>query len=179
VSEGGGFGVAAGAVLAMGRAQADAAAQARERGHLFESMHQVPIGPIQVPIVATNGAYQMADLLSPKAGFMWCIRRLAVSGFSAGSVTIYKNGSVVGGAYTGGGEPMLGPLAAGVTNIGRSEQLLDQNDQLIIVCTGITLSAGFGGMQVNGAADCFQSRRGLAQDPSPGQLGTVGRHVID
>ena len=36
---------------------------------LFEALHQVPIGAIQVPITAGSGAYQMPDLLSPKAGY--------------------------------------------------------------------------------------------------------------
>ena len=157
MSEGGGFGVAAGAVLAMGRQLAggrDAEGQARARA--FERLHQVPIGAVQVPLTAGAGAYQMADLLSPKAGFMWGVRRLTASGVTAGTVVAYKNGSVVGGVYTGGGEPVVPFAAAGTETIGRGEVILDQNDQLVIVCTGITLAAGFAGVQINGAADCFE-----------------------
>lgn len=157
-SEGGGFGVAAGAVLAMGRRSAAGMMKDGDehRARLMEQLHQVPIGAIQVPITTGAGTYQMADLLSPKAGYMWGIRRITASGYSAGSVVVYKNGSVVGGTYTGGGEPIAPFSAAATLTIGRGEALLDQNDQLIIVCTGITLSTGFAGVQINGAADCFE-----------------------
>jgi hypothetical protein len=132
------------------------ASQQHRRERLFEQLHQVPIGAIQVPITAGAGAYQMADQLSPKAGYMWSIRRLTASGYTAGTVIAYKNGSVVGGAYTGGGDPMLPFASAGTFTFGRGEVLLDQNDQLILVCTGITLASGYGGVQLNGAADNFE-----------------------
>lgn len=156
MNDGGGFGVAAGAVLAMGRAQSGRQAEGQQRNRAWEQLHQVPIGAVQVPITAGAGAYQMADLLSPKAGFMWGIRRITASGYTAGSVVVYKNGSVVGGVYTGGGEPIAPFAAAATLTIGRGEAILDQMDQLVIVCTGITLSAGFAGVQINGAADCFE-----------------------
>lgn len=155
MTEGGGFGVAAAAVLQMSR-QARPATEDRARARLFEQLHQVPIGAVQVPLTAGAGAYQMADLLSPKAGYMWGVRRITASGYTAGSVVVYKNGAVVGGAYTGGGEPIAPFAAAATLTIGRGEAILDQNDQLIIVCTGITLAAGFAGVQINGAADCFE-----------------------
>jgi hypothetical protein len=157
MSEGGGFGVAAAAVLEMGRAQAggrDPDGDARAR--LFQQLHQIPLGAIQVPLVAGAGAYQMNDLLMPKAGYMWSIRRISASGYTAGSVTVYKGGAVVGGTYTGGGDPIAPFAQAGTSTIGRGEGLLDVGDALIVVCTGITLSAGFAGVQINGSADCFE-----------------------
>jgi hypothetical protein len=156
VSNGGGFGIAAGAVLQMTTRASEARSRQRATGRLFEMLHQVPVGAVQVPITAGAGAFQMPDLLSPKAGYMWSLRRLTASGFSAGTVVVYKNGSVVGGVYTGGGDPVAPFAAAGSLTIGHSEILLDQNDQLVIVCAGITLSTGFAGVQVNGAADCFE-----------------------
>jgi hypothetical protein len=154
-----GFGVAAGAVATMGqRAAARHAAWLKDPDDTqrnFEILHQIPIGAIQVPITASNGVFQMNDLLMPKAGYMWSIRNLAASGYTAGSVVAYKGGMVVGGAYTGGGHPF--PFsAAGTATIGRAELTLDQGDALIIVCTGITLVAGFAGVQINGTADCFE-----------------------
>jgi hypothetical protein len=154
MTEGGGFGVAAVAVASMGR-NMTAGQGDRQVARQFGQAHQIPIGAIQVPVTAGAGVYQMNDLLMPKAGYMWGIRRLSASGYSAGSVIAYKGGFVAGGTYSGGGEPF--PFsAAGVATIGRGELLLDQGDALIIVCTGITLSAGFGGVQINGAADCFE-----------------------
>jgi hypothetical protein len=156
VSEnGGGFGVAAAAVAQIGRNATAGMEDGRERARLFERLHQIPIGAIQVPISGGTGVYQMNDLLMPKAGYMWCIRRLTASGYTAGSVIAYKGGVVVGGAYSGGGDPF--PFsAAGAATIGRGELLLDQGDALVIVCSGITLSSGFAGVQINGAADCFE-----------------------
>jgi hypothetical protein len=51
---------------------------------------------------------------------------------------------------------MLPFASAGTFTFGRGEVLLDQNDQLILVCTGITLASGYGGVQLNGAADNFE-----------------------
>ena len=155
MTDGGGFGVAAGAVLQMQKAAARDPG-GRGRARLFEQLHQVPVGAVQVPLSGGAGAYQMPDLLSPKAGYMWGIRRLTASGYTAGTVVAYKNGAVVGGGYVGGGEPVAPWAAAATLTFGRGELLLDQNDQLIFVCTGITLSSGYGGVQVNGAADCFE-----------------------
>ncbi len=155
MTDGGGFGVAAGAVALMGQRNGRPV-EVDARARLFEQLHQVPIGAIQVPITAGAGAYQMPDLLSPKAGYMWSVRRITASGYSAGTVVVYKNGAVVGGSAVAGGEPVMPFAAAGTSTAGRGEILLDQNDQLIIVATGITLSAGFAGVQINGAADCFE-----------------------
>jgi hypothetical protein len=153
---GGGFGVFAGAAATMGQRAAEQYADWKNNPRAnFEVIHQVPIGAIQVPITAGAGVFQMNDLLMPKAGYMWAVRRLTASGYTAGSVIAYKGGAVVGGAYTGGGDPF--PFsAAGSATIGRAELLLDQGDPLIIVCTGITLDATHAGVQINGAADCFE-----------------------
>jgi hypothetical protein len=154
VSDGGGFGVAAGAVLAMGRAQGDRQDQLRAQGD-WNRIHQVPIGPLQIAITAGAGVYQVPDMTAVRAGFMQSIRRLTASGFSAGTVAVYKSGAVVGGVFLGGGEPISAFAAAGINTLGRAEGLMDMGDNLIFVCTGITLSTGFAGVQINGASDCF------------------------
>ena len=155
---GGGFGVAASAMASIG--QMMTAGQPRDaeerRRTLFQRMHQIPIGAIQVPIAATNGVYQMNDLLMPKAGYMWSVRALTASGYSAGSVIVYKGGVVVGGAYSGGGDPRAPFAAAATQTFGRGEFLLDQGDALVVVCSGITLNANQPGVQINGSADCFE-----------------------
>jgi hypothetical protein len=115
----------------------------------------VPVGSVVVPVSGGNGVYQMNDLLMPKAGFMWSVRRLTASGYTAGAVTVWKGGMVVGGAYTGWGDPVAPFSQAATLTFGRGELLLDAGDALVVVCTGITLSAGQPGVQINGAADCF------------------------
>lgn len=166
--EGGGFGVFAGVAATIGQNVAEkygGTLEERKRKH-FETLHQVPLGAVVIPITAGAGVFQMNDILMPKAGYMWSIRRLTLSGFSAGTAVAYKGGAVVGGAYTGGGDPF--PFsAAGTLTLGRGEGLLDQGDALVIVCgvqpassggggTAITLNSGSPGVLLSGAADCFE-----------------------
>jgi hypothetical protein len=157
VTAGGGFGVFAGVAATLGSRHSNGSDDDQENRtrRAIETLHSIVIGPIQVPLTGGNGVYQMNDLLMPKAGYMWSVRNLAASGYSAGTVVAYRGGAVVGGTYTGGGRPF--PFsAAGTATIGRAELKLDQGDALIIVCTGITLSAGFAGVQIDGEADCFE-----------------------
>jgi hypothetical protein len=153
---GGGFGMFAGVATAIGQRAADSIGNGSERKRKYlETIHQIPLGMIVVPISGGNGVFQMNDLLMPKAGYMWSVRRLTASGYTAGAVVAYKGGAVVGGAYTGWGDPF--PFsAAGSATIGRGELLLDQGDPLVIVCTGITLAANQPGVLISGAADCFE-----------------------
>ena len=161
MTDGGGFGVAAGAMaLITGRPRQQAGdheyigSVPPETDRRFERLHQIPF-VFQIPITAGAGVYQMNDFLMPKAGYMWSVRNLTASGYSAGSVVAYKGGVIVGGAYIGTGQPM--PFAAaGAQTFGRGELLLDQGDALVFTATGITLSTGYAGVQINGSADCFE-----------------------
>ena len=163
MSEGGGFGVAAGAVLAMGRNWSEGMGEGEGAGRarLFERLHQIPF-VFQIPISSGSGVYQMNDLLMPKAGYMWSVRNFVAQGYSAGSVSAYKGPVIAGGALIGTGQAF--PFsAAGVATIGRGELLLDQGDALVFAAgtavpggTAITLVTGFAGVQINGSADCFE-----------------------
>jgi hypothetical protein len=129
---------------------------ARRRQKMAEAIRQIPIAPPQIPITAGSGALQMADLLMPKTGFNWSLRRLVAFGFSAGTVTVYKNATIAGGVAVAG-EILVTFPSAGTDTFGRGEMLLMEQDQLVFAATGITLSAGFPGVQINGAADCFEA----------------------
>jgi hypothetical protein len=155
--DGGGLdlGVFAAIGASLGRVASMMEDRELKRKRLFESMHQVPIGPQIITITAGAGNLDQVEAFGPKAGFMWSIRRLTVSGYSAGAVIGYKNGTVTGGALVGG-EPVAPFAAAGVLTFGRGDLLLDQNDILIFSATGITLNASAPGIQVNGAADNFE-----------------------
>lgn len=155
------FGVAASAVLQMGRNFQPAGDQHDRRKALFQQLHQIPF-VFQIPITAGAGVYQMNDLVMPKAGYMWAIRNFAASGYSAGSVAAYKGAVIVGGALVGTGHPF--PFsAAGTATIGRGELVLDQGEALVFAAgtavpggTAITLVTGYAGVQINGQADCFE-----------------------
>jgi hypothetical protein len=125
------------------------------RSRFFEGVYQVPVGPQVIPITTGAGNLDLVEGFGPKAGFMWSVRRLTTSGYSAGTVVAYKNGTITGGAFVGG-EPVAPFPAAGVLTFGRGELLMDQNDVLVFTATGVTLNAGAAGIQVNGVADNFE-----------------------
>ena len=148
---GGGFGVAAALDVISGGSLARNG-HSRDRS-LYMDSHQIPF-VFQIPISGGSGVYQMNDFLMPKAGYIWSIRYMAASGYSAGTVVAYNGGVIVGGAYVGTGAPF--PFsAAGTATIGRGELVLNAGDALVFTATGVTLSTGYAGVQVNGVADCF------------------------
>lgn len=104
----------------------------------------------QVPVVsnflAGNGVIDQPDALMAKTGYIWSLRRLACSGFTAGTVTVYKNSALTGA------EPVaIFTAAPQVQTWGRGAILLMPGERLVLAGTGIT-----GGFQVQGAADCFE-----------------------
>lgn len=121
---------------------------------LAQSLFQVPLTAI-VPITAGAGAVQLPDTMGPGAGFYWNLRRFTVQGFSAGTVLIYKNAPVVGGVVIGTPEVIVPVPQAGTQTLGRGEGLLNPTDAITIACSGITVAAGYAGVQLNGVADCF------------------------
>jgi len=155
--QGGGFDL--GVFASIGASLGQVATMMRDREDrrtaLFRQLHQVPIGPQLITITTGAGNLDQVEAFGPKAGYMWSVRRLTTSGYSAGAVVGWKNGAVVGGTLLGG-EPVAPFAAAGVFTFGRGELLLDQNDVLIFSATGVTLNASSPGIQVNGAADNFE-----------------------
>jgi hypothetical protein len=143
---GGGAGVSvdAGLTIQLGRVADVLESQARRRQQLMQQLHQVPILGPQVPLAGGAGTLDVPDVFSAKTGYCWSIRRLALTGFSAGTVTVYKNFA--------GGEVLVPFPAAGVSTFGRAEALLMPGERLVFVAAGVT---GF--VQVGGAADCFES----------------------
>jgi hypothetical protein len=143
--------VFAGLGVALGRIANMMETRENRQKKLYESLHQIPIAPGQIALTTGAGVLDMPDLLGPKTGYVWSVRRLVASGFTAGTVTVYKSGVVSGTAVTGG-EPVLPFAQAASVTIGRSELLLFPGDRLIFAATGIT-----GTVQINGAADIFES----------------------
>lgn len=123
---------------------------------LFNSLHQVPL-PGQIAITAGTGVLQLNDIFKAKTGYHWSVRRLSASGFSAGTVTAFLNGQVVGGVMLGNPEPVAPFPQAGVFTFGRGEVLLQGDDNLTFTATGITLQAGFPSVLIQGSADCMES----------------------
>jgi hypothetical protein len=113
----------------------------KRRQQMTQAVRQVPlVGP---SITTSSGIIDSPDLLKVKTGYYWSVRRLTLSGFTAGTCVVYRN-SV-------NGEPMVPVQAAGVFTFGRGEMLLSPDDRIVVAATGIT-----GYVQLNGAADCFE-----------------------
>jgi hypothetical protein len=117
--------------------------QAR-RQVLLAALQQVPIAAPQVPLVSGAGVLDWPDALSAKTGYTWSVRRITATGFTAGTVTMYKNSQF--------GEILVPWPSAGTFTFGRGEQLLEPGDRMVFVASGIT-----GYVQINGSADCFES----------------------
>lgn len=98
--------------------------------------------PLTAPQANAAGVIDSPDLLAVKTGYFWSVRRLTLSGFTAGTAVVYLNGV--------GGEPVVPFAAAATYTFGRGELLMHPGDRLVVQATGIT-----GYVQLNGAADCF------------------------
>ena len=156
-----GFQDAARTIRGNGSGEGDPIPMDDTRSRLYRQMHQVPIVvPLLVP---TSGAAVMTgnvDSLGPNTGFHWSVRRLNLSGYSAGNVTIYRNATqtnFTAGSVALTGEILMPPSPAGTFTFGRGEMLLEPDDSMVIAASGITLAAGSAGITVIGSADQFES----------------------
>lgn len=100
------------------------------------------------PITLSGGAGSLFTD-GPSTGLCWSIRRLSLTGYSAGTVTLQKNSSIAGA------DLVFPPSVAGVFQIGRGEALFQPDEILVFVATGITLSANSPGVTISGTADSF------------------------
>lgn len=77
-----------------------------------------------------NDVIDQPDALMAKTGYWWDIRRLTITGFTAGTVTVFRNSN--------GGEPMVPFASAGTSTFGKGEILLHPGDRLVVAGTGTT-----------------------------------------
>lgn len=97
-----------------------------------------------ITLAAGAGTDDQPDKLQAKTGYIWGIRRITANGFTAGTVTAYRNSAI--------GEPVMPFTVAAVNTLGRGELLLMPNDRLVWGATGIT-----GTVSYWGEADCLES----------------------
>jgi hypothetical protein len=115
--------------------------QRRRQNLLWDAVHEVPVPTQQI---AGNGTIDVPQLLGPSGGYWWDVTRLTAAGFSAGTVTVYKN------AVADGNQLPSFPQA-GVVTFGR-RMLLGPKERLLFVTAGITLNPGAAGVSVGGDA---------------------------
>lgn len=123
--DGAGAAVSGSLELVLGRVASALDRQRQENDRLALLVHPAPISYAQ----GGPGTVDQPDRFGPKDGFLWDLRRITVSGFSAGSVAVYKN-------------DVNGPQLANFTAPGEwtwsGQQWLKQRDRLIFIATGIT-----------------------------------------
>ena len=113
-----------------------------DRQQLAQEIYQFPFTPLSIPLASGSGTLDEPGQFAPPRGFMWCVRRLTLAGYSAGSVVPYIDDF----------EPILLPNAGAAQTvfIGKAEWLLDSGQRLKFVATGIT-----GAVFIFGAVDVF------------------------
>lgn len=126
---------------------------------LAAELYQTPIAPPQIPVNTGNGLLQPTDQTGPMTGQYWSVRRLVSYGYSAGTVTVFRNATPTGyGANAAAiGEQLFTFPQAGTYTFGRGEMLLRPDDNLLFLAQGVTLNSGQTGITVYGDADCFSS----------------------
>jgi hypothetical protein len=149
----------AGIALKFGSAASDlgALSAVSRKERLYRELYQTPVVLPQIPVTAGAGVLQPTDSSGPMTGQYWSIRRLVASGYSAGSVAVYRNAVITGtgAAAAAAGEILFTFPQAGAYTFGRGEMLLSPDDFLVFVATGITLITGQSGVSILGAADCL------------------------
>jgi hypothetical protein len=94
----------------------------------WEACH--PIGPIGALNLSAGAAtLDQPDLLGPHDPYWWDLRRWSAWGFTAGTVSLFKNGATA---------TQLGSLSAPGNVTWSAQELLAPRDRLVIVAAGIT-----------------------------------------
>jgi hypothetical protein len=116
-------------------------------------IRQVPFAGA-INITAGVGVYDQPDQLQAKRGYYWDVRRLTMTGWSAGAVTVYRNGAMITATGLNAGEVLV-PFAVPATNtFTKASMLLMPGDRLCFGATGITAASG----QISfwGVATCLE-----------------------
>jgi hypothetical protein len=114
--------------LLLGRMEQDSQPRETQPRTPWQACHPVPIQG-QITISGGAGTLDVPDLYGPHDSFWWDLRQLAVWGFTAGTVTVFRNSA-------------SGPQIASTTVPGEftwsAQHLLGPRDRLIFVASGIT-----------------------------------------
>ena len=131
-------GVVAAAGVSVGAPRPQPTPAQRERVE-WADVHPVPL----LHAVSADGTVDYPDMLGPHDGYWWDVRRVALSGFTAGTVKMYRNDAngadlaewTQTGEWTWSGALLLAP-----------------RDRLIFVTSGLTGSVKLDGTAIEVAA---------------------------
>jgi hypothetical protein len=115
-----------------------------------QSVHPFSIPPMPMPITSSAGTLNIPNILGPQTGNYWDVHRISVTGFSAGTVSVYlgQNGAELLAVFS----------TAGVLLNGKAQILLNGNDAMYFAGTSITAATGYVTVSVAGveiAASCI------------------------
>lgn len=109
------------------------------RGNNFRQLQasaiSQPVVAGQVPLSGGAGSLDLPDQLQAKPGYFWGIRRMTLSGFTAGTVYAYRNSF--------NGEVLVPYPQAATFTFGRGEMLLHPSDRVVFAASGITGAVNF------------------------------------
>jgi hypothetical protein len=105
----------------------------QERTHrerLTQALHPFVVSQQAITLSAGAGTLDQPNLLGPRTGKFWDLRRISCTGFSAGTVTVYLS------------QPSADVLSvfstAGVLLLGKAHIILGGNDRLYFSAASIT-----------------------------------------
>lgn len=98
------------------------------------------LNPISAP---GNGTIDQPSLLSPNDGYMWDLRRLTAASFTAGTVTVSRQGAGVDATI------LFVFTSAGSWFPGSGNVMLNGNDRLVFAAAGIVGTVTISGSVIN------------------------------
>jgi hypothetical protein len=122
------------------RQRSDALARRTELSH---AIFPFDFNPATIP---TSGTLNNPNLYSPNEGYYWDIRKLTAATFTSGSVAVYKNA-----ANDANAEVVFS--SAGTYWFGSGQLILNSNDFLLFVGTGLVGNVTISGRAISVRAD--------------------------
>jgi hypothetical protein len=125
------------------RQRTDAAASRAERSH---AIFPFDFNPVLINLATGAGTLNAPAWFSPNEGYFWDIRKITATSFTAGSVAVYENAPNDANA-----EVVF--TSAGSYFFGSGQLILNSNDFLVFVASGITGNVTISGRAVLVRAD--------------------------
>jgi hypothetical protein len=124
--------------VSIGGVQDTLTAMRRDASKLLQQIHPFETGPFPITLTGGAGALDLPDTLGPKGGTAWDVHYIVASGFTAGTVTMFRGGATPSSMPSGGGTIKFVFAQAGELTYGKAQNMLMPNNRLGFYATGIT-----------------------------------------
>jgi hypothetical protein len=138
-----GFDFAAGLQASIGSLADELKAWRSERQRTAQAIHLFTLSGMPISLTASAGTLDQPNLLGPRTGHFWDIRRISCTGYTVGTVTVYLNST--------SGDIVAVFSTAGVLLNGKAQLMLGANDRLIFSAATITgtVTIGLAGVEID------------------------------